>query len=166
MCIILLSNNVIPTLTYLPLSCMNELQVSPPCIQTVLYCTLMYCIVGYSTELSHTSVLYIIMLCITYVNCMNELLVSHTCKGNRSWKPRILAYGEQSIQIGQNKCIKIWPLFISYLKKLKNNNKNPAYGRHQLSQTMRIVWPIQNLRGHMIYLIFFEIEVAWFFFSF
>ena len=48
------------------------------------------------------------------------------------------------------------PFFLFSLRQriiiiIEPSNKNPAYGRHQLSRPMRIVGPIQFWRGCMIY---------------
>ena len=51
----------------------------------------------------------------------------------------------QSVQEAKN-YYHLSPLFHRLIKK------NPLYGRQRISQPMRIVGPIQFLRGYMIYL--------------
>ena len=66
------------------------------------------------------------ILCITYMYSMNELLLSHTCKGNRSWKPRILAHGYKSGQIGRRK-VKCNLATFHSLPQTAENNNNKQY---------------------------------------
>ena len=56
-------------------------------------------------------------------------LVEFNCKNVKGWE-----YHESNVKVGK---------------------KNPTYGRHQLSQPMRIVGPIHIWRGSVIYFYFF-----------